>query len=614
MSIFNKYPYTDFHEINLDWVLSEIKKLEYELTNFVKLNTIKYANPILWDITKQYEANTVVIDGHTGNAYLSTNPVPVGVDIVNTEYWTGIFNYESRINEVISMINEEATTRELADVALTDKINEEATTRELSDVELNGRVNNIQTTIDSLKYYVTPEDFGALGGDNDDTEAVQQAINDGRPVLFTQDYNITSILIPHDTSRIISIDFDKFWLHYIGNGTEIAAITMKGISCELKNVKLNNKTDKPIVGIYWTSDNNTSFSAFNIIRGCRVNNFNTGIFYGDYSGSIDAPQSENTLTGFYTRGCNIPFYSKMDNAIINISDSVIMSSKNECLYQFDDARAACIRCDGGLVMVTNSEVIKPGITTGYGLFGKNINISDSVIEIASPWAYCAGDITLCNTTGGFYSQAFVTPFIVDPNAAGILTLDNVIIKTPALTDAKLIQAVTGYYGSDAYSVILNKVVLNDRQYSTQEPITDYPIMMHNCIINGKIIDAIHKVYDAGNYTEIDLYQASAEVINSNIKVSSIGPNPGIATPEYHINRLLSVTIDVKEMVGSWSIGFNLKAADDTPTYPRVPLHAGINNVVILGGSLGQYFKSAVFSLQGSSANDNITFSSIDINA
>ena len=33
--------------------------------DFVNLNTIKYADPIQWNITKQYETNTVVIDGNT---------------------------------------------------------------------------------------------------------------------------------------------------------------------------------------------------------------------------------------------------------------------------------------------------------------------------------------------------------------------------------------------------------------------------------------------------------------------------------------------------------------------------------------------------------------------
>ena len=30
-NFFNKYPYTDFHELNLDWILSTVKQLETEV-------------------------------------------------------------------------------------------------------------------------------------------------------------------------------------------------------------------------------------------------------------------------------------------------------------------------------------------------------------------------------------------------------------------------------------------------------------------------------------------------------------------------------------------------------------------------------------------------------
>lgn len=35
MSFFNKYPYTDFHEMNLDWLLNEMKALETKLDNAI---------------------------------------------------------------------------------------------------------------------------------------------------------------------------------------------------------------------------------------------------------------------------------------------------------------------------------------------------------------------------------------------------------------------------------------------------------------------------------------------------------------------------------------------------------------------------------------------------
>lgn len=99
-----EYPYTDPGRFNADWILSQIKQLENDLKNFVGLNTIKYADPILWDITSQYEANTVVIDGQTGNAYISLQPVPVGVALNNSDYWTQIYNYADELDRLREQI------------------------------------------------------------------------------------------------------------------------------------------------------------------------------------------------------------------------------------------------------------------------------------------------------------------------------------------------------------------------------------------------------------------------------------------------------------------------------------------------------------------------------
>ena len=89
----HRAPYTNFHDLNLDWIMNELNEFNTKLTNFVSLATIKYANPIQWDITSQYEANTVVVDSN-GNAYLSVKPVPSGVSLDRTEFWTKIGNFD----------------------------------------------------------------------------------------------------------------------------------------------------------------------------------------------------------------------------------------------------------------------------------------------------------------------------------------------------------------------------------------------------------------------------------------------------------------------------------------------------------------------------------------
>lgn len=91
----NVYPYLNLNDLNLDYILKTIGELRYEVTNFVSLNAIKYADPIQWDITRQYEKNTVVIDPLTGTAYISVAPVPMGVALTNTDYWCVVFDLGS---------------------------------------------------------------------------------------------------------------------------------------------------------------------------------------------------------------------------------------------------------------------------------------------------------------------------------------------------------------------------------------------------------------------------------------------------------------------------------------------------------------------------------------
>lgn len=97
--MFNKYPYLNLNDLNLDYILKKIKEMETELNTFVSTNAIKYANPIDWNITTQYEKNTVVIDANSGIAYLSVQPVPSGVAITNTDYWTVIFDLSMFIDK-----------------------------------------------------------------------------------------------------------------------------------------------------------------------------------------------------------------------------------------------------------------------------------------------------------------------------------------------------------------------------------------------------------------------------------------------------------------------------------------------------------------------------------
>lgn len=114
-----RWPYTDYHNLNLDWILETLKKQDAAIADFISLNSITYANPLQWDITRQYPKNQVVLDTN-GDGYLSVQPVPVGVEIDNTDYWTKIGNFSelwSTVKLAITAADEGLKTTASADRA-----------------------------------------------------------------------------------------------------------------------------------------------------------------------------------------------------------------------------------------------------------------------------------------------------------------------------------------------------------------------------------------------------------------------------------------------------------------------------------------------------------------
>lgn len=150
-----RWPYTNFHELNLDWILETLKKQDAAIADFISLNSITYANPLQWDITRQYPKNQVVLDTN-GDGYLSVQPVPVGVEIDNTDYWTKIGNFSelwSTVKLAITAADEGLKTTASADRASGDLVWLNNTlyvcTTAITRGTEYGTTNTAKTTIDA---------------------------------------------------------------------------------------------------------------------------------------------------------------------------------------------------------------------------------------------------------------------------------------------------------------------------------------------------------------------------------------------------------------------------------------------------------------------------------
>ena len=167
----NQFPYQDLHSMNLDWILKAMHQLFNEMQDYEAANSV--SNEGIWDVTKQYSSWSIVQYGET--AYMSVRPVPSGVAISNTEYWTRvgsiIVDYDLDPNSINAIANKAVTekiddidervsantaniaaeteARSTADAAMlesiqtnTSDIADEASTRAAADIVINGRIDS----------------------------------------------------------------------------------------------------------------------------------------------------------------------------------------------------------------------------------------------------------------------------------------------------------------------------------------------------------------------------------------------------------------------------------------------------------------------------------------
>ena len=143
MGFFDKYPYNSAHELNLDWVISEIKKLRNDFDEFALVNSLKYEGE--WDITKPYSAFSVVDYG--GFGYLSLQPTPPGTQLNNTDYWLMIVDFSAIYNDFGQRITDLETVVGDSSSGLVKDVNDLETVVGDSSSGLVKDVNDLETVV-----------------------------------------------------------------------------------------------------------------------------------------------------------------------------------------------------------------------------------------------------------------------------------------------------------------------------------------------------------------------------------------------------------------------------------------------------------------------------------
>lgn len=284
--MFQNFPYTDMHQLNLDWIIKEMKNFLEQKQEIIDGLSTKVNKPI---------------ENPNGN------PDDVMVSLGNGEtVWmdpkTGL-GIQEAVDEWLEQHPEATTTVEDGSLTL----------EKFSEQLKNETYNN----------YVTPQMFGAVGdGVEDDTEAIQAALdyaheNNYIPVCLISDYKITSTLYVPERVSVFALTITEARNKiYVDENVNIV------FDCAERTVFKNVAIDG-LNGTY--RDNTTAFyfrgtSAHNSdsqLLSCQIMRMGTGAYcpsrnvdfidslfsHCRYGITIELPSGVHAMRGMNILGC-----------------------------------------------------------------------------------------------------------------------------------------------------------------------------------------------------------------------------------------------------------------------------------------------------------------------
>lgn len=171
MSYF-EFPQTRNYDGDLGWIIKNLEELKTRYNNFFDYNSIRFHDPITWDIATVYPAWNIVYDDGSKALYISKTAVPAGIDIFNTDFWQLVSPFKIDTSLSVSSINPVANaviaskfnandnqigtlntklTNAIADLrtaednitANANAISTETLNRTNADITINARIDNI---------------------------------------------------------------------------------------------------------------------------------------------------------------------------------------------------------------------------------------------------------------------------------------------------------------------------------------------------------------------------------------------------------------------------------------------------------------------------------------
>ena len=154
MSYF-EFPHTRTYDGDLGYIIKKLDELNTRYNNFFDYNSIRFHDPVEWNIAETYPAFNIVYDVQGECLYISKTAVPSGIDISNENYWILVSPFKIDMEFSTESINPVANRTITNKIVQTDnmvvdihsELLEEKVERTTAETTINNTLSTLQTAL-----------------------------------------------------------------------------------------------------------------------------------------------------------------------------------------------------------------------------------------------------------------------------------------------------------------------------------------------------------------------------------------------------------------------------------------------------------------------------------